>query len=159
MILTSVHHQYDPQAFDAEVFDYLVKPVREERLFLALQRAGASCCRRPPGELNRISVHRSGSEHKFISLDSIGAVIADGNHSRVLSGPHVLADRRRLRDWQVILAPLGFERLDRSHLVRLDQIDSLSLYGSGCLIRMRFHPSDLELGATAFERLRELGYS
>ena len=83
MIFTTVHNGYGGQAFDSDAVDYLVKPVTEDRLLRALTRA-ASSFGRPTAPLARVPVHRSGSARRFLALETISAVTAEGNYSRVL---------------------------------------------------------------------------
>lgn len=156
VVFTTVHSRFGALAFEAEAFDYHVKPVREERLFRTIQRALA---RRAPEQamVEKIAVHRGGAPHRYVRLDTITAVIADGNYSKVMTGTEVFDDHRRLRDWEEILHARGFERLDRSHLVRTEMIEALTPYGVGCIVRLRYAVRDLPLGATACARLRELG--
>lgn len=157
VVFTAAHSGFAVRAFEVEVFDYHVKPLREERLFRSIQQA--LTLRLPDSaETSRISVHRSGSARRFVSLETITAVLGDDNYSRILSGAEVHEDHRRLRDWECLLETRGFERLDRSHLVRPAMIDTLTPHGSGCIIRMRFSTVDLHLGATARARLKKMGY-
>ena len=154
VIFTTVHTGYGGQAFDADAVDYLVKPVTEDRLLRALTRAAASFGR-PTAPLTRVPVHRSGSVRRFLALESISAVIAEGNYSRVLCGSMEYLDHRRLREWEKLLADFAVERLDRSTLLRLDHIEQVEPRGSeACLILK--NNGKVEIGRTANERLREL---
>ncbi len=153
----TVHSRYGARAFDVNAFDYLVKPVREDRLLRTLQKA-AGILTSSPVEVDRVAVHRSGSAHRYLPLDTISAVVAEGNYSRVLSGPTLHEDHRRLRDWQSILESRGFERLDRSHLILPAMIDSMGVRGNGCVLRMRYSTIEFHLGSTACVKLREIGF-
>ena len=154
VIFTTVHTGYGGQAFDADAVDYLVKPVTEDRLLRALTRAAASFGR-PTAALTRVPVHRSGSARRFLALETISAVIAEGNYSRVLCGSTEYLDHRRLREWEKLLADFAVERLDRSTLLRLDHIEQVEPRGSeACLILK--NNGKVEIGRTANERLREV---
>jgi DNA-binding LytR/AlgR family response regulator len=92
---------------------------------------------------------------RFLALESISAVIAEGNYSRVLCGSMEYLDHRRLREWEKLLADFAVERLDRSTLLRLDHIEQVEPRGSeACLILK--NNGKVEIGRTANERLREL---
>lgn len=157
VVFTTVHKGFGPDAFEVGALDYLLKPVREERLFMTLHRAAAALGR-PSSGLQRIAVHRSGSAHHYLPAAEISAVIADGNYSKVVCGPALYPDHRRLRDWQSILSRQGFDRLDRSHLVGIDHIEAVRLHGSGCVLKVRSLAGGIPLGPTACQRLRKLGF-
>ena len=154
VIFTTVHTGYGGQAFDADAVDYLVKPVTEDRMLRALSRA-ASSFGRSTAPLARVPVHRSGSARRFLALETISAVIAEGNYSRVLCGSMEYPDHRRLREWEKLLADFAVERLDRSTLLRLDHIDQVEPRGAGACLILN-NNGKIEIGRTANERLREV---
>lgn len=154
VIFTTIHTAFGGQAFDADAVDYLVKPVTEDRMLRALCRA-ASSFGRPIAPLTRIPVHRSGSVRFFLALETISAVTAEGNYSRVVCGSKEYPDHRRLREWEKLFADFPFHRLDRSTLLRLDHIQSIQPDGTGARVRL-MNNAALELGRTANERLREI---
>lgn len=154
VILTSVHRQYGDWAFDNGITDYLVKPVTEDRLQRTLLRAAS-----PPRSrdtLDRVAVHRSGSARQVIALDTIAAIIGDDKYSRVISGSTEHPDHRSLREWQALLDGYGFERIDRSTLVRPERIHSLRPYGRGAHIIFRHSAPEIEIGRAGRERLQAI---
>lgn len=155
VIFTTVHSGHGGEAFDADAVDYIVKPVTEDRLLRAIRRAAISFGRLD-GPLTRVLVHRSGSTRHNIALETISAVLAEGNYSRVLCGLRDYPDHRRLREWEKLLADFPLQRLDRSTLLRLDHIESLEPRGAGALVSLAHSPQPVELGRTAYERLREI---
>ena len=154
VIFTTVHTGYGGQAFDADAVDYLVKPVTEDRMLRALSRA-ASSFGRSTAPLARVPVHRSGSTRIFLALETLSAVTAEGNYSRVVCGSKEYPDHRRLREWEKLLADFPFQRLDRSTLLRIDHIQAIEPQGAGARVILS-HYAVLELGRTANERLREV---
>lgn len=155
VIFTTVHSGHGGDAFDADAVDYIVKPVTEDRLLRALTRAAASFGR-PAGPLSRVPVHRSGSARHMVALETVSAVLAESNYSRIRCGSLEYPDHRRLREWQKLLADFPVQRLDRSTLLRIDHIESIQPHGVGCLVFPIHSPRPVELGRTATERLREI---
>lgn len=153
VIVTTVHRQYGDRAFDYDVADYLVKPVTDDRLQRALVRAS-----REDGAdvLERVAVHRSGSARHVIALETIVAVVGDDKYSRVFSGSQEFLDHRNLRDWQELLGALGFERIDRSTLIRVDRIASVVPLGRGARIAFLRSPAEIEVGRAGRERLEDI---
>lgn len=156
IIFTTVHRHFGVEAFDLGILDYLVKPLGEERLLRALRRvemlAGDPLARR----FSTIPVYRGGSARSLVPMDSISAVLADGDYSRVLTGILDLADHRRFRDWVELLAERDFSRLDRSTLVNLAEVETWQPYGRGAILTLRGSKLRIELGRTAFQRLAGL---
>lgn len=155
VIFTTVHSGHGAEAFDADAVDYIVKPVTEDRLLRALTRA-ATAFGHPTGPLTRVPVHRSGSARHILALETVSAVLAESNYSRVRSGSMEYPDHRRLREWQKLLADFPVQRLDRSTLLRIDHIESIQPHGVGCLVYPIHSSTPVELGRTATERLREI---
>lgn len=153
VVFTTVHRQFALSAFEVEAVDYLVKPVREDRLVRALAKLDALAGR---SSTVRVTLERGGSDRQLVPLDAVLAVEADGKHSVVhtASGSH--PDRRGLRDWESLLKKGGAERLDRSTVVRLEAVLAVKPYGRGARITFRNSAHVLELGRAGFERLSEL---
>ncbi len=155
VVITSVHREYAAEAFDVSVVDYLVKPIREERLRRALIRA-----RKASGgnadSLDQIPIQSAGSTYRLIHLHDIAAICADGNFSTVYDKTGGHSDSRSLRDWQALLADLPFHRVDRSTLINRAHIDSIKPFGRGCILYLKGNPSGISLGRAGWERLREL---
>lgn len=148
IILTTVHTDYGPQAYEANAVDYLVKPIAEERLLRAIARLGPH--QSPPGR--PVLVFRGGSERLSIPLESIAAVQADGDHSLVYCGSRRYADHRRFREWVQLCNEHPFTQLDRSTLVRRDLVHSWIPYGNGLLLKFSNSPQQLEIGRAAAKR-------
>jgi two-component system LytT family response regulator len=155
VVLTTVHRELGDKAFDANATDYIVKPVTEERLLRSLRRVALRLGKEPE-TLTRVPVHRSGSERTLIALEVITGVIAEGNYSRIYGDAKEYPDHRSLREWEALLNGFGFERLDRSTLLRPDQIQSMQLYGKGARITFQGSPILFEIGRTALLRLEEI---
>jgi DNA-binding LytR/AlgR family response regulator len=155
VVLSTVHNDYGGQAFDADAVDYITKPITEDRLLRALHRA-ATARGNETRSLTRVPIHRSGSARYFLALETIFAITAESNYSRVFCGSRDYPDHRRLREWEKLLEGLPFERLDRSTLLRIDQINFLRPQGTGAMLTFQHSQAELPLGRTAYERLKEL---
>ena len=152
VIVTTVHRDCGERAFDLDVADYLVKPVTDDRLQRALRRAELATGR-GHRELERIAVHRSGSSHELLAIDTIVAVTADDKYARVVSGSREYPDHRTLREWQELLGERGFVRIDRSTLVDPARIVSVRPFGRGAVLAFRNSSTEVEIGRAGRERL------
>ncbi|WP_329341777.1 response regulator transcription factor [Streptomyces sp. NBC_00663] len=138
VVFVTAHEDFAVQAFDLKAVDYVLKPVRKERLAEAVRRA-AELVRRPaePGDAApRIPVHEPDPDHipvelggvtRFVSVEDITHVEAQGDYARLhtTKGSHLvripvstLEERWRSR---------GFVRIHRRHLVALRHIGELRL--------------------------------
>jgi two-component system, LytTR family, response regulator len=153
VVFTTVHRNFALSAYEVEAVDYLVKPLREERLLRALAKLDALLGRVATA---RVCIERGGSDRQLVALDSVLAVEADGKHTRVHMAAGSHPDRRSLRDWEALLGQGGAERVDRSTLVRTGEILSVKPYGRGARVVFRNSPLVLELGRAGASRLAEV---
>lgn len=103
VIFTTAYEAYAVEAFDLAAMDYLVKPVRRERLERALERLG-----RRPDAAGLCA--RLGERQKLIPIDQVRACIAEDKYTRVHhSGGEELVDD----------ALVGLEEQFPDHLVRI----------------------------------------
>ncbi|MFE4664250.1 LytR/AlgR family response regulator transcription factor [Streptomyces sp. NPDC056716] len=135
VVFVTAHDDFAVQAFDLKAVDYVLKPVRGERLAEAVRRAAE--LRGPQHRATpRIPVHEPdpdqipvelGGVTRFVAVDDITHVEAQGDYARLhtAKGSHLvripvstLEDRWRSR---------GFVRIHRRHLVALRHIGELRL--------------------------------
>lgn len=125
IVFVTAHDAYAVEAFEMNAVDYLLKPVREERLRESVRRACADAESVPEASGDRIAVELAGVT-RFVSRASISYVEAQGDYVRlhvVDGGNHLirmpltaLAD-----DWE----DAGFARVHRSHVVNLAHVREL----------------------------------
>jgi two-component system, LytTR family, response regulator len=138
VIFVAKHARQAGRAFDTDVVDFLVRPVRAERLAQALRRAerwhGKTCGAAGPPAVVTTNSHApresadvfldSGSRARFVPVRSIGAIAAQENYTavRLTDGSRVLV-RRSLKEWEDALPADQFVRVHRGVLVNLSQIE------------------------------------
>ncbi|CAM5519061.1 Response regulator transcription factor OS=Streptomyces tendae OX=1932 GN=GUR47_29665 PE=4 SV=1 [Streptomyces tendae] len=134
VVFVTAHEDFAVQAFDLEAVDYVLKPVRRERLAEAVRRAveqrGASL----PSP--RMPVHEPDPDHitvelggvaRFVPVDDITHVEAQGDYARLHTdkGSHLV--RIPLATLEERWRARGFVRIHRRHLVALRHIGELRL--------------------------------
>jgi DNA-binding LytR/AlgR family response regulator len=138
VIFTTAHDGYAVEAFELAAVDYLLKPVRRERLLRALEkvRRGASAGRdrldalfqrlltNSPAAPARISARRGDAVHLFDPAEIVRFKAAGGYTCFQRDGHEFLLDES-LSQLEERLSPLGFLRVHRSELVRLDAVRAL----------------------------------
>jgi DNA-binding LytR/AlgR family response regulator len=108
-------------AFELDAVDYVLKPVRPERLEAALDKARRRIEGKKPSTSDRLVVHDGGSTllidpltvELFSATDKYVQLVVDGRELLVRDSLDTLEER---------FGPLGFVRVHRSALVRKDAV-------------------------------------
>ncbi len=145
-VLVTAYDQHAIRAFEAGAVDYLLKPVRRERLLQAVerarQRAGnqklASEFERsvlradPAGEFGGMGkiVGRSGHNYILLPPEKVIAVQAEGELVWILTKERRYLSTMTLGALEQRLSRQGFRRVHRSTLVNLSHISRMSRLSS-----------------------------
>lgn len=142
LIFVTAYDQYAVRAFEVNAVDYLLKPIRFNRLTHALERIVHE-----PQQVNakrlkdndRIFL-RSDAHVRVVYVTEISGVEAQENYSMVhlIDGDTMLM-RRGISEWEKLLPPQLFLKTHRSLIVNLQQVDKvvaedreeISLYVTG----------------------------
>jgi DNA-binding LytR/AlgR family response regulator len=152
VVFVTAHDDRAVDAYEVGAKDYLLKPLREERLAAALDRIIANRATATPvepvpqerDEDEVIPVELAGTT-KLVPRSAVRYVEAQGDYARLhtTEGSHlvriplsVLEDRWR---------DAGFVRIHRSFLVALPLVTELRLSGSGYVVRVGSGPDTAEL--------------
>ena len=151
VVFVTAHDDRAVDAYEVGAVDYLLKPLRSERLSASLERiianraAGVSePLREDNNEDEVIPVELAGTT-KLVPRSAVRYVEAQGDYARLHTqeGSHlvriplsVLEDRWR---------DAGFVRIHRSFLVSLPLVTELRLSGSGYVVRIGSGPDCAEL--------------
>ncbi|MGW2305895.1 LytR/AlgR family response regulator transcription factor [Streptomyces sp. NPDC001809] len=162
VVFVTAHEGFALQAFDLKAVDYVLKPVRRERLAEAVRRvhdlvhaAPAPLPAGPPATAaaEQIPVELGGVT-RFVPIDDIAYVEAHGDYARLHTdhGSHLV--RIPLSTLEERWAARGFVRIHRSHLVALARIDELRLDGGATSVRVG--DTDLAVSRRHARPLRDL---
>ncbi len=131
VVFVTAHEDFAVQAFDLKAVDYVLKPVRKERLAEAVRRAAElrdSAPRIPVSEPDpdHIPVELGGVT-RFVAVEDITHVEAQGDYARLHTdkGSHLV--RIPLSTLEERWRSRGFVRIHRRHLVALRHIGELRL--------------------------------
>jgi DNA-binding LytR/AlgR family response regulator len=142
IVIVTAWDQHAIQAFEAGAVDYLLKPVSQERLAQAVERAAKVCARpavaaeqlaslqeiadtaRP--RLTRRIVARSGDEYLLLSTDEVLAFEAHGDLVWIVTAKKRYLATQALRQLQEKLRNTNFRRIHRNALVNIDHIRKMS---------------------------------
>ena len=146
IVFVTAHEEFAVQAFDLEAVDYVLKPVRRERLAEAVRRVtelvdGVPSAARGNVADELIQVELGGVT-RFVHIDAVTYAEAHGDYARLHTGPgggHLM--RVALSSFEERWQARGFVRVHRRYLVALWAIEELHVDagnvsawwpGSGC---------------------------
>lgn len=123
IVFVTAHDEHAVEAFDLHAVDYVLKPVREERLAEAVRRVVDAGGPAPSGDV-QIPVERGGVT-RFINRSEITHVEAQGDYARLhtADGSHLV--RTPLGSLAEQWATAGFVRIHRSVIVALPHVDEV----------------------------------
>ena len=144
-ILLTAYDGFALQAFDLAALDYLLKPVDDERLDEALDRAqqafpyrGQGRAAAPALPAARSFSVRVGTRTVLVPVAEVERIEADGDYATLHANGKTWLVRERLHNLAMQLDPRQFHRVHRSTIVRLDMIAELrSLTNRDALLRLR----------------------
>jgi two-component system, LytTR family, response regulator len=124
IIFITAHERFATRAFEVNAMDYLLKPIHPDRLAISIQRLTAHAQHAMAGP-DTVALKEDGMLRR-VPTTSISHIQASDNYSSV----HLLNAlpafvRRSLTEWEKLLPPDQFVRVDRSLIVRIDAIQSL----------------------------------
>ncbi|MBK9655203.1 MAG: response regulator transcription factor [Rhodanobacteraceae bacterium] len=164
VVFCTAYDEHALAAFEAEAVDYLLKPVRRERLLAALERVrrfnGESpTIPRTETDKARQRSHicaRVRGEMKLVPISAIAYFLADAKYVEVhYDGGEVL-----IEDSLVSLEEeFGdrFVRVHRNSLVSRERIEGLAKNAAGeTIVRLRGSPATLEVSRRNLPQLRRL---
>ena len=143
VVFVTAHDDRAVEAFDVGAVDYLLKPLRPERLYASLTRIlasrGTTVSVEPAveeeGDDEVIPVELAGTT-KLVQRSTVRWVEAQGDYARLhtTEGSHLV--RIPLSVLEERWSDAGFVRIHRSYLVALPLITELRLAGSGYVVRL-----------------------
>ncbi|SEK89889.1 LytR/AlgR family response regulator transcription factor [Nonomuraea pusilla] len=136
VVFVTAYEEHAVDAFEIKAEDYLLKPVRPERLAEAIRRVAVSAeVPLDAGESGTIPVELGGVT-RFVSSADVMYVEAQGDYARLhtATGSHLV--RIPLATLEERWASAGFVRVHRSHLVAVRHIEELHIDSGRCSVRV-----------------------
>ncbi|MFC0627579.1 LytR/AlgR family response regulator transcription factor [Kribbella deserti] len=148
IVFVTAYDEHAVAAFDLDATDYVMKPVRAERLAEAVRRvvtgaaaagsagsAGAAGAVEEPVEDEVIPVELAGVT-RFVQRSSVRYVEAQGDYARLHTGQNSHLVRIPLSTLEERWRSAGFTRIHRSTLVALAHVDEMRVDGGRCSVRV-----------------------
>jgi len=151
VVFVTAHMEHAVEAFDLRAVDYVLKPVREERLREAVRRI-RDVAPALPGE-DTLPVELGGVT-RFVNRSDVSYVEAHGDYARLhtATGSHLV--RLPLSSLEQRWAGAGFLRIHRSLLVSLAHVEEIRTDGGRCSVLVA--GKELQVSRRHTPALREL---
>lgn len=140
VVFVTAYDDYAVDAFDLQASDYVLKPLRPERLAETVRRltgsppgAGAHVPGAEPGEMIPVEL---GGVTRFVARSDVRYVEAHGDYVRLHTGGESHLVRVPLSTLEGRWSEAGFVRIHRRHLVALAHIDELRWEGTRASVRI-----------------------
>lgn len=133
VIFTTAFDQYAVKAFELNALDYLVKPIREERLEKAIakirQLLHPTNAQAKPAYL----FVKEGEKYHFIALKDLYRIESVGNYARLYFNEQKVFLKRSLNQLEKTLDANLFFRLNRSTIINTSFIERVATDANGRL--------------------------
>jgi two-component system LytT family response regulator len=173
VIFVTAHDEFALRAFDVNALDYVLKPVDQARLNLAIdkaeqRRSDGSVREIAPGLLDFLETLRAERSHAkkflirdtrdlyFVRAEDIDWADAQGNYVRLHAGSKTHMLRRSFSDFEASLDPRRFVRIHRSTIVNMEKIERLTPHGHGEYIITLRNGARLTTSRTYASKLQSL---
>lgn len=133
VVFVTAHDQHAVEAFELNAVDYVLKPVRADRLAEAVRRVVEGTGRPAARADDQVAVELGG-RIRFVSRADICYVEAQGDYARLhtAEGSHLL--RTPLSTLESEWQDAGFVRIHRSLLVSLPHVEEIRTDGGRCTV-------------------------
>jgi DNA-binding LytR/AlgR family response regulator len=157
VVFVTAHEAHAVDAFELRAVDYVLKPVRGERLAEAVRRIIEG--ERPPAPVEEVQIPvELGGVTRFVDRGDVTHVEAHGDYARLhtAAGSHLI--RVPLTTLEEEWAGAGFVRIHRSLLVALGHVTEVRMESGRCTVAVgpRESATDLVVSRRHTRELREL---
>ena len=131
VVFVTAHTEHAVEAFDLRAVDYLLKPVRDERLREAVRRVVDTAAPEPDEDSVPVEL---GGVTRFVNRSDVSYVEARGDYARLhtADGSHLV--RLPLSTLEERWRDTGFLRIHRSLLVSLAHVEEIRNDGGRCWV-------------------------
>ena len=135
VVFVTAHEEHAVDAFEVRAVDYVLKPVRADRLAEAVRRVVEEGEHVPTGHDLEVPVERGGVT-RFVRRSTVTHVEAQGDYARLhtADGSHLV--RVPLTQLESEWGSAGFVRIHRSLLVALAHVAELRMDGGRCSVQL-----------------------
>jgi len=159
VIFTTAYDEYAIQSFEYNAIDYLLKPIRQERLQKAVEKARKNFTPKQQqeklGEQSQVFV-KDGERCWFVTLGEVRLFESHGNYTRLYFGNNRPLILKSLNYLESVLDSRVFFRINRSQIINLRQVAGIADWFQGRLrLRMK-DGTEVDVSRRQAAKIREL---
>lgn len=157
VIFTTAYDEYAIKSFEYNAIDYLLKPIKKERLEKALEKLDLKGEEEPQvlGLEKQVFV-KDGEKCWFVKLGDIRMFESVGNYSRIYFSDGKPLIHKSLNYLESVLDPETFFRINRQQIINLKHIEKLDSWFNGKLkIRLK-SGEELEVSRRQSNRIKAM---
>lgn len=161
VIFTTAYDHYAMKAFDHNALDYLQKPIKEDRLALAIEKAAHRLRERSEELKNILGPHnqvfvKDGEQCWFVTLADIRVLEIMGSYTRIFFKEQKPMIPRSLNYMEKRLDPEVFFRANRQQIINLKYVERIEPWFSGTLKVYLKEGEEIEVSRRQSIRFREI---
>lgn len=132
IVFVTAYEEHAVEAFGVAAVDYLLKPVRAQRLQMTLGRLRQMRAAGPaaPAAIEKLPV-LSGGRVLLLPVEDIRLITVEGDHVRVRTAERSHTCKMSMAQLQDRLEEHGFLRVHRAHLVNLRHVSAIESFVNG----------------------------
>jgi DNA-binding LytR/AlgR family response regulator len=136
VVFVTAYDTHAVAAFEVQATDYVMKPVRAERLREAVRRVLEGGSEPAPSEPDETIAVELGGVTRLVARSSVRFVEAQGDYVRLHTADTSHLLRASLSTLEERWRPVGFVRIHRSTLVALHHVDEVRVDGGRWTVRL-----------------------
>ena len=136
VVFVTAYDGHAVDAFEVQATDYVMKPVRPERLAEAVRRVLDVAVEAPQADEDEVIPVELGGVTRFVRRSAVRYVEAHGDYARLHTDESSHLLRVPLSTLEERWRPAGFARIHRSTLVALHHVDEVRVDGGRCTVRL-----------------------
>lgn len=130
IIFVTAYDRYAVRGFECNALDYLLKPVRPERLEETLRRLGRAVATTRRAGIDDVVFLKGASFARFTPWRDVHHILSEGNYTRVyLNDGTDVVIVRPLKKWLELMPADSFQQVHRTAIVRRDVMRELRISG------------------------------
>lgn len=160
VIFTTAYDDHALKAFEFHALDYLLKPIQQDRLHQAVEKAFQNRTDIPfepeTTPFHEHLYHKDGDHHHFIELKKISLLSSYGNYVKIFFEQQVIFAHRSLNYLESRFPSPPFFRANRFSVINVAHISSVRQGVRSKLIVRLHNGHDIELSERKSMRFREI---
>ncbi len=165
VIFTTAYDEYAIKSFEYNAFDYLLKPLKEDRMAKAIAKVSAAIEEeqglKDPDNSNYLDPEKrvfvkDGERCWLVKLSEIRMFEVYGNYSRVYFDNHKPLILRSLNQLEERLDPSTFFRANRQQMINLNAVEKVDTWFNGRLKVTVVGGAEVEISRRQAVRFKEM---